>query len=584
MAFEEFKKLGKYITGLIWGNEPDEETTTPETQVGDTTDETTTQDDTGGNTGDEPVIKRKVPTEEGVNETVIKALTERQRIKDTLVEPDTPTFDELFPSMKTDINRGTVSGDNLSMPIYAASLLYPYALLDKRVNAQLRQAKIKELYADRIDLKAPETFYRYQPVLSNNFYKDVTGLLASEKAKGGNWFDRAKDPNGALMTKVREYREFATEMKDYAVMGAELEKKMASEKADQYYMSPESSEAIHNFLYGYGKFAENPEDLPIEAVRELGGKFNIAINYNYMLDNTYKDVLKENGDVSTYFGQASKDLAADPSINRSDYNQITWDNMVAAKVTQTYLSPDRAKGMAENYMTSYPDMISSQLNDGKPLPSVGTPEWNVIQDKVQEDIIHLVGSKVKADIEKITTKETAEGKARGARSGVVVDVTSQPDVDIVTGNKVKKWNLIGMNPAKPETNIKTSVATGTKGDYIITFDDGTTAVRTGQPIPAAANYDINSYQEGTSATGYIGGDIYISNPDLDKYISSQPAFKGIMPEGKTIQKIVIKAPYDVGKSAIESSGVPLVGASNEAVTPEYPKTGGKKKDWSKYKR
>lgn len=340
------------------------------------------------------------------DDSIIKKLAYEKSLED---QP-TPTFAELFPSQQTDINKGTVTGAGMSVPIYAADMLFPYAMIDYRANALLRKAKLAEIGSDRITLKAPETFYQYQDVLSNNFFNDVSSIVNEEKAKGGNWYANLKDPNSDLMKTVRSYKKIAAKIKDYGAKAAEIETKLNSKDGASYYMSPAVREAISNFYNGYDEFATSNGAIPIDEIEKLGEKFELATNYDKIL-TSIKNKVKDSEDIKIYYGAASKELN-DEAIAagiKPDYTSVDWYNKVMALAAKKYLSSDRAENLASDYMSSYIKTFEGMFNDDKKLIP-GSTEWNSIKTQVAEDIKDLIGESWTLNLSKLTTPETEWSK------------------------------------------------------------------------------------------------------------------------------------------------------------------------------
>ena len=388
-------------------------TKTPVTQVG-TDDETTTS---------------KYPE---LTSTITKMLKDKDKNKYLLQEEKSPTSEDYFPST---VEKDKVTTDEGTVPIFAPSILYPYALLDKRTNALMRQAKMKQLFADKIDLTPPETFYKYQPVLSNNFIADTDALLQKEKAKGGNWFARSSDPNSDLMKKVREYQEYAKEMSEDAKTFEAVNKKLEGTDADKYYLPQDTRNAMSNYLNAYGEFAEDPSKMPIEKLRTLAAKAHLSQSYDFILDSKAKDLLKPGGvDIDTYFNgqlQDAKDLAASKG---ETFNYQDWYNKTALNTTKKFLDPDKADDIATEIMRTHPDVMQQFFNDGTELEE-GTDAWDKVHDTITNNLLSKVGTQVKSTLQKLEVPESEWSKQaaiKAIKDKKVVTPQSTTTTDVTT--------------------------------------------------------------------------------------------------------------------------------------------------------
>ena len=568
MAFEGLKQLGSNISRLFSGKPEGEEPITQTTNADSSTDATLPE--TQEQVKKTPTVKEEEPEEKVVipqgNQELLEQLQKGQKIKDLAPEEKTPTFDELYPSMKEGIEHGQVSGAGLSMPVYASSLLFPYALLDKRVNAQLRQAKMKQLYADKLSLKAPDTFYNYQPTLTNNFMNFATGNVAEEKAKGGDWFSRLKDPNGSLMQGIRDFKEYADEMKVDAPLFANIEKQVNGADADKYYLAPSVRKGISDYLHGYGEFAKGAgghaeiKDL-IGKVRNLAAKAHIAVSYKNMLDNEYSKVLKGNADIDTDFqltAQQIKEAGNDPEKLKEfglkpNYTTEDYQNSIALQVQNKYMNPDRALNIADTLIGDHTEALELQLlGENKHLPRLDnglvdkdSDEYKEMQSEIATDITHLVGNQTTDKIDKLRRNlPSSRGGGSGSKKSVVNHSVS--DNNFLNVKEPLSGNIIKLQVPEEDTWTpdKGDVITDTT-DYLYDPDKGTVTADTGEDSFTATSLKLIKAPNGQTYRAIAmdskkGGVNYtpFKGSARDKVIANHPELKDVPAEKATMQEIV----------------------------------------------
>ena len=547
MEFEALKQIGQSISQMInpvttqdantSTNPVADEETTPQTQV-----------QPKEETQDESLVVK--PGEQKIPDDLLEHLQKTAKAKDVLEEDKPSTFDELFPSMKENINKGNVSGAGMSMPIYAASLLYPYALLDKRVNAQLRQAKMKQLYADKITLTAPKTLYNLQPDLSKNFYDDMTSIVNEEKAKGGNWYQRLKDPNSTLNKKVRDYKEYAQEWEDDKAQALSLDKLMKDpNKAKDFWMSNETKDAVSQFYKGTEMFGEDPEKMPIDKMRDLSAKMHVSLAYSYLLNDALKG---QKEDIDNYY---NGELANMPT-NLTAEQQVDWHNRVVLQSQKKFLNPDTAEEMATNFMQAHPEVVQGEMKYHNNLSD------EEIHEKIKKDFMEKMGVQYHDVMDKITTPQWHDPKTSGSgNGGVTTPINPEDDTDIINGQPSKKWDLTGANKGK---GMQVNVNTAEKGQIVMTYMIGgaqKVEVLNDVIIPPGTYY-ADTYEEQMGDDGKLGGSVYISNTAIDGMIQKA------LPAGATLVSTRGKVNYSTVASGI--SNIPLNGDSRkQMVAPQY---------------
>ena len=550
MAFEALKQLGQSISNMLSGKKPDNEETTTQVNADNTTDSTLPANQ-------EEVTEKKTPKVEEPDESlVVKSddkqtynqdllshLTKTARAKDLAGSDTTPTFDELYPSMKEPIHQGTTSVDGTPVNIYAASLLYPYALLDKRVNAQLRQAKMKQLYADKITLTAPKTLYNLQPALSKNFYDDMTSIVNEEKAKGGNWYQRLKDPNSTLNKKVRDYKEYAQEWEDDKAQALSLDKLMKDpNKAKDFWMSNETKDAVSQFYKGTEMFGEDPEKMPIDKMRDLSSKMHVSLAYSYLLNDALKG---QKEDINNYY---NGELANMPT-NLTAEQQVDWHNKVVLQSQKKFLNPDTADEMATNFMQAHPEVIQGEMKYHNNLSD------EEIHEKIKKDFMEKMGVQYHDTMDKFTTPQWHDPKtSRSGNGGVTTPINPEDDTDIINGQPSKKWDLTGANKGK---GMQVNVNTAEKGQIVMTYMIGgaqKVEVLNDVTIPPGTYY-ADTYEEQMGDDGKLGGSVYISNTAIDGMIQKA------LPAGATLVSTRGKVNYSTVASGI--SNIPLNGDSRK---------------------
>jgi hypothetical protein len=330
-----------------------------------------------------------------------RVLTEPSQDLSAFLPQDTIDPNTYYPSSSEPVLKGQFSAGNVSMPIFAPNMRFPYGLLDARQNA-LREAALAGLKsAPTFSINPPKLFEsaaNYQADFTANWMEDVmTVIKDTQRSNPQDWYRQLRKPDSKLSQKVREYENIASALETMGDRVALLTKQEA--ESNGKFIVPAK---INEFYTKAGDwvYGENKK-IDITKLNKLyETMFASPVNYATLLSSL-------NADRAT---KESKEIRSDIDPSRS------------LEETTQFITPEDANMYARSWIDlAYVDIANThkeKFSGGLPgRPGDMTSKQRTeLEQYVSEDIQKAYG--IKKDLSSLGAKSKAGGA--GANKKIVV--------------------------------------------------------------------------------------------------------------------------------------------------------------------
>jgi hypothetical protein len=390
---------------------------------------------------------------------------------------------DLFPSASNQIKKGDVRFGQFSVPIFAASKLFPINAFEARSNAMLQAAaRLREDSATQLNASFQKPKIRQKDFVDAGL-RDLDVIINETVAKHGkrNAYRLLRDKNSGSEASrrfwgtIEKYNALANEIDTRHARATELLKQDADPK-NELTLDPTSKKILQNYIIGSGMFKDGEMD--VDTFAKIDEHLDIGLNYGSVLQK-YSDFFKERIE-KTY----------DPKIHGESFD--TYFSKTVQEITDEDL-----RQAAELVYASQPDAMNKTLAPGI-SPMAITPEVKTqMIDQIQKDLRLRFPGKEEVDIkftpgkfktpERIEKEEKAKKRGKGEKEVPISKSTDQtinlgigvPGFEGEITARTDLWDL-SANPLEVEEgtfreyDVKTgqlSTPVGAKGKKIVEIRD-----------------------------------------------------------------------------------------------------------------